>query len=531
MLYPIGIQNFESLRKGGFSYVDKTDLIYQLASTGRYYFLGRPRRFGKSLLLSTMEAYFQGKKELFQGLAIENLEKDWTQYPVLHLDLGGKTYDKPEDLEITLDQHLCQWEKDCGTEARYPEPDARFKDIIDTAYEKTGKPVVILIDEYDKALTNSFGMPHQDEIARFMTDFMNATIKENRSRQMAYITGVTQVAKAGFFSGANNLWVDNIFNTSSGERFGFTDAEVRDILSYYGHPERFDEVRDWYDGYRFGDVEVYNPFSVMMCIQRGFKPDSYWRDSSRNTPVRWMLDRTGSIGWQAMADLINGGTIRSELHQTMSYDELRLSDPDDLLSLMVMTGYLNAVPVGDGVYELSIPNREVMGIVDSLLSGGRRIGSDLFDSFNRAVLEGDAKAMETTLQSVLADGSYFSLRDESSYENIVLTMMHGILRGYRISSQQESGNGRLDLVLEPRDEGTVPIIIELKVSDSESDLERDAEGAVAQIHDRKYYLGMRGDVILIAGKGHETYQIVGDVKHHFDDREEVRRAFGLLGAS
>ena len=157
MLYPIGIQNFESIRQGGYVYVDKTDLIHQLASTGKYYFLSRPRRFGKSLLVSTMEAYFQGKKELFKGLALEKLEKDWTAYPVLHLDLSGKTYNKAEDLEITLDQHLRQWEKNCGMEARYPEPDARFKDVIDTAYEKTGKPVVILIDEYDKPILDSAG--------------------------------------------------------------------------------------------------------------------------------------------------------------------------------------------------------------------------------------------------------------------------------------------------------------------------------------------------------------------------------------
>ena len=137
--------------------MDKTDLIHQLASTGKYYFLSRPRRFGKSLLVSTMEAYFQGKKELFKGLALEKLEKDWTEYPVLHLDLSGKTYNKAEDLEITLDQHLRQWEKDGGMEARYPEPDARFKDVIDTAYEKTGKPVVILIDEYDKPILDSAG--------------------------------------------------------------------------------------------------------------------------------------------------------------------------------------------------------------------------------------------------------------------------------------------------------------------------------------------------------------------------------------
>ena len=182
--------------------MDKTDLIYQLASTGRYYFLGRPRRFGKSLLLSTMEAYFQGKKELFQGLALENLEKDWTQYPVLHLDLGGKTYDKPEDLEITLDQHLCQWEKDCGTEARYPEPDARFKDIIDTAYEKTGKPVVILIDEYDKPIVDNLDNNELKEaFRRRLSGFYSVMKARDGKIRLGFLTGITKMGQLNIFSG------------------------------------------------------------------------------------------------------------------------------------------------------------------------------------------------------------------------------------------------------------------------------------------------------------------------------------------
>ena len=166
MLYPIGIQNFESLRKGGFTYVDKTELIYQLAATGRYYFLGRPRRFGKSLLLSTMEAYFQGKKDLFKGLAIENQEKDWTEYPVLHLDLGGKEYKTLDDLDVRMDRHLSLWESAFGVVKRYPMADARFSDIIDAAYGKTGKPVVILIDEYDKPIVDNLDREELKEAFR-----------------------------------------------------------------------------------------------------------------------------------------------------------------------------------------------------------------------------------------------------------------------------------------------------------------------------------------------------------------------------
>ena len=155
MLYPIGIQNFESLRKGGFTYVDKTELIYQLAATGRYYFLGRPRRFGKSLLLSTMEAYFQGKKELFKGLAIENQETDWTEYPVLHLDWGGATYTSESIFNDKIENALRRWEQEYGIDNVLTADSVRFENIIDAAYGKTGKPVVILIDEYDKPIVDN----------------------------------------------------------------------------------------------------------------------------------------------------------------------------------------------------------------------------------------------------------------------------------------------------------------------------------------------------------------------------------------
>ena len=176
--------------------MDKTELIYQLASTGRYYFLGRPRRFGKSLLLSTMEAYFQGKKELFKGLALENLEKDWTEYPVLHLDLGGKTYRQEKDLELLLDMHLCRWEKAIGMQVQYPEPDLRFQTIIDTAYEKTGKPVVILIDEYDKPIVDNLDREELKEAFRSrLSGFYSVMKAQDGKIRFGFLTGITKIGQ------------------------------------------------------------------------------------------------------------------------------------------------------------------------------------------------------------------------------------------------------------------------------------------------------------------------------------------------
>ena len=295
---------FQDIRECGKYYVDKSLLIKDIldADDSGVFLYTRPRRFGKTTNITMLDAFFNieySGNGWFDGLKIMD-HPEYGHYmnafPVVFLRLSTASSESFSEFLSSMrmiivreferhpsvmepgfmtpsERHLYETLSD---DTAVPNRVATSVAVLcDMLRRSSGRNVVILIDEYDKALTNSFGMPHQDEIARFMTDFMNATIKENRSRQMAYITGVTQVAKAGFFSGANNLWVDNIFNTRSGERFGFTDAEVRDILSYYGHPERFDEVRDWYDGYRFGDVEVYNPFSVMMYVSKGFVPDSY----------------------------------------------------------------------------------------------------------------------------------------------------------------------------------------------------------------------------------------------------------------
>ena len=521
--------SFRDIREGGKYYVDKSLLIKDMLDTDdRGVFLyTRPRRFGKTTNLTMLDAFFNIEYKgntWFDGLAISEHPDcmcQMSRYPVILLDLKDLAAEGNNDYGIFVSRvkkvlsdlynrftylldspRIGDRDRRLFESVLYMDADENVladavRDLSRMLHLFHGERTVILVDEYDQSITQTFGDALQERVIGFLRLLLSSALKSNGDLQMAYVTGVMQVAKAGFFSGMNNISINNTFSVESDERFGFTEPEVRDILSYYGHPEKFDEARDWYDGYRFGDAEVYNPFSIMTYVQRGFQPDSYWRDSSRNTPMLWMLERAGAIGLQAVADLVNGGTMVSELHRTMSYDEMRLNDPVDLLSLMVMTGYLNAIPKGDGLYELSVPNREAMGIVDSLLSRNRRIGNDAFERFNAAVLDGDAAAMTEVLQSVLADGSYFSLRDESSYENIVLTMMHGMLRGYRITSQKESGNGRADLVLEPRDEGSVPIILELKVSDSEGSLDSDAESAIAQIHDKNYYLGMRGDVILI----------------------------------
>ena len=205
MLYPIGIQSFEKIRQGGYVYVDKTDLIYKIAKTGQYYFLSRPRRFGKSLLVSTMEAYFKGKKELFDGLAVASLEKDWTEYPVLHLDLSGVAYNQEDVIAKVLSNALCKWEKEYGSENKSDIPGIRFGNVIEAACQKTGCQVVILIDEYDKPVIDNLDRPElQDKMRETLRGFYGVMKSKDAFIRFGFLTGVTKIGKMSVFSDLNN---------------------------------------------------------------------------------------------------------------------------------------------------------------------------------------------------------------------------------------------------------------------------------------------------------------------------------------
>lgn len=361
-----------------------------------------------------------------------------------------------------------------------------------------GRKAVVLIDEYDRAVTDVFGTGLQRSILGFLGAFMSSTLKGNDSLQLAYVTGVMQVAKAGMFSGVNNLRVNDIFSSMSDERFGFTETEVRDIMEYYGRPDLFDEVRSWYDGYRFGDTEMYNPFSVMSYVSSGFEARGYWANSGTNAPIRWMLERTDRDSASIVSRLISGGSVATAVHTSMTYEDMHSSDGRDLLSLMTMTGYLKAVPRGDEEFDVSVPNREVMDMVDMILKRLVKFRSDLFETFCRAVVDGDATPMEECLHEILAGANHYAFRGEHSYELILLTAMRGILRDYDVRSEVPAGNGRADLMLTPVTPGRNPsIVIELKVAESESALDREADAAMEQIRSRRYHNAMTGRVVLL----------------------------------
>lgn len=497
--------------------------ILETNDSGVYLFT-RPRRFGKTTNITMLDAFFNLRyagNAWFDGLAIsDHHEYDpyRNSFPVIRLDLKDTESSTEKDYLDAVNTAVINamdpftelleggglsraeglaYERIASRSASREELKSSIQMLCRILERSTGRKVIVLIDEYDRAVTNAFGTKLQAFIVDFLGGFLSSTLKSNDSLQMAYITGVMQVAKAGMFSGLNNLSVDTVFSTRSDERFGFTESETRGILEYYGHPEKFDEVRRWYDGYRFGDAEVYNPFSVMSYVSHSFKPKGFWINSGKDVAIRWMLERVSTDNIGTVANIVNGDSSEVRLHDSMTFDDLRLVRPDDLYSLMVMTGYLKAEPSENGAHRISLPNAEVKQIVDKLLDENIRIDNELFDRFNAAALNADAEGMADALQEVLVNASYYVLRDEISYETILLTIMHGLLRGYHVRTEHESGNGRADLILTPRQERMIPLIFELKVASSEAGLEETAKAGLKQIHDRKYYLGMHGDVILV----------------------------------
>ena len=520
-----GGMTFQDIRDRDKYYVDKSLLIKDMLEKGDgdVYLYTRPRRFGKTTNITMLDAFFNMQYKgntWFDGLAISEFPKFdpyRNAFPVVYIDLKDAD---PKDYDLfieSLNSIIIRTFKRFDTELSSDVVMRSESLLLDRIYSKKaseddlrdsvltlceilqmyhGRRSIVLIDEYDRALTDSFGTDTQKRVIDFLSGFFSTTLKSNRNLQMAYVTGVMQVAKAGMFSGLNNISINNIASTISDERFGFTESEVRGVLDYFGHPEKFKEVREWYDGYRFGDAEVYNPFSVMLYVQNGFVAKGYWAGTSRNLPLNWMVGRADSRSIDTVSRLIAGETAETDLHFEITYEDLIHLRERDLYSLMVMTGYLKSVST-EGGYLVSIPNKEVMEDLDTIMSNNSpQVNDRLFPEFCRAMLEGRATDMEPLLNDIMAGGNYLNLNKEYAYELVLMTMTRGIIRNYDVRTERQEGNGRTDMILTPKTDGYPPIVIELKTTDRIDGLDAAVQDALHQIHDRRYYNGMSGKVIL-----------------------------------
>lgn len=480
--YPIGIQSFQKLREDGYAYVDKTALVYQLATTGSYYFLSRPRRFGKSLLISTLEAYFQGKKELFKGLAMEQLEKDWKVYPVLHFDLNAAKYTEPEALVSSISWHLSLWEKEYGLNAKRLSLSDRFKSIILKAYEQTGQKVVILVDEYDKPLLEAIGNePLQNDYRKMLKSVYGVAKTMDAYIQFAFFTGVTKFSKVSVFSDLNNL-KDISLNPMYVEICGITEEEIHtwfdDEVAKMAEDndltkdECYAKLKENYDGYHFSkkSVGIYNPFSLINALcDHSF--DDYWFETGTPTFLVETLKR-------------NNYELENMTREEVTADLLGSLDSIDTnpLPLLYQSGYLTIKDYDPdfGTYQLGFPNGEVeRGFTKFLFRYYAPIRIDQTDSFVKyftiEVRNGQPEKFMPRLEAMFAEQDYQLVGDTELYFHNVTSLVFKLL-GFYTDVERHTTDGRMDMLVQTKD---YVYIFEFKIDKS-------ADEALAQIEEKQY---------------------------------------------
>ena len=496
-LYPIGIQNFEKLRKGGFVYVDKTALIHRLVSTGGYYFFGRPRRFGKSLMISTLESYFEGRKDLFHGLAIEGLEKDWDEYPIFHIDLNNEEYNSRKRLEGVLNNYLVRWERIYGSEPSEESLSLRFAGLIRRASEQTGRGVVILIDEYDKPLIQSLDNEElQSEYRSILKSFYGNLKSCDKYIRFALLTGVTRFSRVSIFSDLNNLrdiTMENEFASLCGisetELITYFESDIRELsvnmnLSY---EETCGLLQKKYDGYHFtGNSEgMYNPFSVLNTFA-SMKIENYWFSTGTPTILVKLLQNNNYL----LSDLT--GNAEATADELTGLETINTNP----IPLFFQSGYLTIKEYDPEFknYILGFPNEEVeQGFLNFLMPcymnmNGKNASFHIMN-FIKDIRAGKIDSFMERLQSLFSDTPYELIRNtELHYQNVLFIVFR--LMGFYTHAEYHTSQGRIDMVVKTPQ---YIYVMEFKFEGS-------AEDAIAQIESRNYALPFMSD-------GRKVYKI------------------------
>ena len=526
---PIGIENFEKLRQEDFYYIDKTRLIEQLLTRwGEVNLFTRPRRFGKSLNMSMLQSFFEiGKdKTLFDGLRIsdnqELCEEYQGKFPVVSVSLkgiNGATYEEARrfliktineearrlsvlsdstELDETDHELLTQLKKKEMTNDSLVYSIRELTELLEKHY---GSKVIVLIDEYDVPLAKANENGYYDEMVLLIRNLFENALKTNNSLKFAVLTGCLRIAKESIFTGLNNFKDYSITDKSFDETFGFTDAEVRELLRYYGQEKYYETVKEWYDGYRFGNVDVYCPWDVInFCSDHladpGLEPKNYWANTSGNSVISHFIDSVGKpqkLTRMELEQLVNGGIVQKEINFELTYKEL-YSSIDNLWSTLFMTGYLTqrGEPSGNR-YNLVIPNREIRNIItnhilkmfkENVKDDGKTV-SDLCD----ALLNKNPEKVELIFTEYMK--KTISIRDTFARKPTKENFYHGLLLGilgfkenWSVMSNRESGDGFGDILIRIEDED-VGIVIEVKYAD-DGNLQGECEKALQQIIDIRY---------------------------------------------
>ena len=507
MKYPIGIQHFEKLRTDGFVYVDKTALVHKMVQEGNYYFLSRPRRFGKSLLISTLKAYFEGKRELFQGLAMEQLEQEWHVHPVLRLDLNTEKYDSPDSVDKKLDREFKVWENLYGADPAETTLPMRFEGIIQRAYEKTGERVVVLVDEYDKPLLQAISNKSlQEEYRATLKSVYGALKSMDGCIRFALLTGVTKFSKVSVFSDLNNLndiSMDNryteICGISEKELHQYFNEDIQKMADKDGvtYEDMSERLRQNYDGYHFAPNTggMYNPFSILNVLAKQ-QFGSYWFETGTPTYLVELLQKN-DYALAEMDNIIVGFETLSGIDAADT----------DAIPVIFQSGYLTIKDFDSRFqsYTLGYPNKEVeMGFTKFLLpyytaSRSTRSAFEI-QNFVREVESGDIDGFFTRLRSFFSDTTYEVIRMQELHYSNVLYIVFKLL-GFYTQVEYHTSNGRIDLVLQTPD---YIYVMEFKLNGT-------AEDALQQINDKGYALPFASDTRALYKIGvnfsHETRNI------------------------
>ena len=527
---PVGIDGFEKIRRNGFYYIDKTKLIEQLfLNWGEVNLFTRPRRFGKTLNMSMLKSFFEigTDTSLFDGLYVsenkELCEQHQGQYPVIFLslkDVEGLSFSEAKRKCIQLIKREAERFYDLKNSERLLDIDKKNycrlldmtvqeedSDIVSSSikmlsallYKHYGKKTVILIDEYDVPLDKAFQHGYYKEMVHFIRGLLGEALKTNDSLSFAVLTGCLRVSKESIFTGLNNFKILSITDTRFDEQFGFTDTEVRKLLLDYHLEDRFEEVKEWYDGYRFGNADVYCPWDVINFVDRAkddkeAKPEAYWINTSGNDLVKRFIDKANKTTKNEIERLINGEVIEKELRLDLTYEEVDQS-VENLWSVLFTTGYLTQSGRNEnGAYRLIIPNREVREVfrlqINEWFKKSIFSNTERLTAFWKAFEEGDTEGVEQYLNRVLSNSiSVFDTKarkeeKESSYHNLLV----GILTGnadWLVKSNVEAGEGFADIIVET-DDPDAGIVAELKYTKNFDDMKMTCQKAIDQIRDRRY---------------------------------------------
>ena len=531
MKLPVGIENFDEIRKSGFYYIDKTMLIEQLLqSWGKVTLFTRPRRFGKTLNMSMLKSFFEigTDKTLFDGLYIsknkELCDEYMGKYPVIFLSLKGVEgldFSSAKTMLCTIiereiNRHYYLKISEALTDedrtkfaAMLQGDDNNIEDSIrmlsQLLYKHYGQKVVILIDEYDVPLDKAFQNGYYKEMVSLIRGIFGQALKTNEFLQFAVLTGCLRVSKESIFTGLNNFEINSIVDIDHDEQFGFTDNEVRKLLVDYDRAERYPDVKEWYDGYHFGNADIYCPWDVInfakkLVSDKNARPSAFWINSSGNDMVKRFGDKADQTTRDEIEKLVAGGIVEKQLRLDLTYDEID-STIDNLWSVLFTTGYLTKVgevKMSDSesyAYKLVIPNKEVREVfilqIQEWFKAVVTSDNDNMRLLSKAILDKDEQQIQRQLNIVM--GRMISILDTKAPDDMKENFYHGLLLGlfrgsnpdWLIKSNRESGDGFSDILIMPEDPDA-GIVIEVKYAKEIKGLDAACEAAMAQIKDKRY---------------------------------------------